>query len=244
MNSEFNLNSIFVFIKALIVGCIPSLVWLAFWLKEDQENPEPRRLVVATFIGGMMMVLIAIPFQKFLLGASQNQENLVPLWATIEEILKYLVILLIVLPTHEINEPIDYAIYMIIAGLGFAALENTLYLLKPLLLKDTGAVFLTGNLRFLGSTLLHATASGIIGMTIGLSFYQSKTLRVLSTIVGIFLAILLHSVFNFFIMRQEGKTTLQIFIFLWVITSITVLIFEKLRRMSGQYHLPEIDQNI
>jgi hypothetical protein len=49
------------------------------------------------------------------------------------------------------------------------------------------------------------------------------------------LAVLLHSTFNFFIMRGEGKSTLQIFIFLWVITILVILLFEKLRRMSGEY---------
>lgn len=245
MSSNFfdglNIGSIVTFVKAFIIGTIPSLAWLMFWLREDRENAEPKKLITATFLGGMLMVLIALPLQKAVLTLTSNQENLIPLWAIIEEVLKYLIVLFIVVPTKEINEPIDYAIYMIVAGLGFAALENTLYIIKPLLVQDSAAVFLTGNLRFLGSTLLHATASGIIGMTIGLSFFQSKVLRTVSGWIGVFLAVLLHSAFNFFIMRQEGKTTLQIFIFLWVITSISVLIFEKLRRMSNSYEPLEED---
>lgn len=239
MNNHFfdglGLNSIFTFIKAFIIGTIPSLAWLMFWLREDREHAEPKRLIFATFLGGMLMVLLALPLQKLMLGFSSNEGNLIPLWAMVEEILKYLIVVFIIVPTNEINEPIDYAIYMIVAGLGFAALENTLYILKPLLIQDQAAVFLTGNLRFLGSTLLHATASGIIGLMIGLSFYQTRVVRTISGWIGVFLAILLHSTFNFFIMKEDGKTTLQIFVFLWVVTSITILVFEKLRRMSGAY---------
>jgi RsiW-degrading membrane proteinase PrsW (M82 family) len=96
-------------------------------------------------------------------------------------------------------------------------------------------VFLTGNLRFMGSTLLHATTSGLIGMMMGLAFFQNRFIKDMSTLVGLALAVLLHSTFNLFIMKGEGKSTLQIFIFLWVVTVISILVFEKLRRMSGDY---------
>ena len=55
---------------------------------------------------------------------------------------------------------------------------------------------------------------------------------------GIIAAITLHSVFNFFIMQNSGKNFLQIFGFLWVITIIIMLLFEKLRRMG-----PYVEKN-
>lgn len=237
MNSllSFSPESLLTFGKALLFGAIPSILWLFFWLQEDKENPEPRGLIAGTFIAGMLGVLLVLPVQKFLMTLMPQGQNLVILWAAAEEIIKFLLVLMIIKPTRHIDEPIDWAIYMIVVGLGFAALENTLYIVKPLLVKDSTVVFLTGNLRFMGSTLLHVTASGLIGMTIGLSFFQNNFIRFISTLLGIFLSILLHSTFNLFIMKGEGETTLQIFIFLWVVTVFTILIFEKLRRMSREY---------
>jgi RsiW-degrading membrane proteinase PrsW (M82 family) len=90
---------------------------------------------------------------------------------------------------------------------------------------------LTGNLRFLGSTLLHAIASGIIGSALGLAFYLKK-LRIPYLLIGLISAICLHSVFNFFIMKGSGENFLRVFGFLWVIAIINILIFEKLKRMG------------
>ncbi len=233
--ANFSLDSLMTFGKALIIGAIPALVWMMFWLQEDKEDPEPRGLIIATFILGMLGVLLVLPVQKFILTLTTNQQNLIILWAFAEEIVKFALVILIIKPSRQINQPVDYAIYLMIVGLGFAALENTLYIIKPLIVKDATVVFLTGNLRFMGSTLLHATTSGLIGMMIGLAFFQNRFIKDMSTLVGLALAVLLHSTFNLFIMKGEGKSTLQIFIFLWVVTVISILVFEKLRRMSGDY---------
>ena len=92
---------------------------------------------------------------------------------------------------------------------------------------------LTGNLRFLGSTLLHAISSAMIGSALGLSFYIKQN-KAIYLIIGIICAITLHSVFNFFIMKGSGENFLSVFGFLWVITIINILIFEKLKRMGKQ----------
>ena len=52
--------------------------------------------------------------------------------------------------------------------------------------------------------------------------------------LGIILAITLHSTFNFFIIENSGNDFLKVFAFLWVVTIIIMLLFEKLRRMSGE----------
>ncbi len=233
--ANLSLDSLLTFGKALFIGTIPALIWMMFWLQEDKEDPEPRGLIFAAFIIGMLGVLLVLPVQKFILTLTTNQQNLIILWALAEEVIKFALVLLIIRPSRQINQPIDYAIYLIIVGLGFAALENTLYLIKPLIVKNASVVFLTSNLRFIGSTLLHATASGLIGMMMGLAFFQSKFIKDMSALVGLGLAVLLHSTFNLFIMKGEGKSTLQIFIFLWVVTVISILVFEKLRRMSVDY---------
>jgi len=56
--------------------------------------------------------------------------------------------------------------------------------------------------------------------------------RVIYLFVGITCAIVLHSVFNFFIMKGSGENFLSVFGFLWVVTIINILIFEKLKRMG------------
>ncbi len=220
-------------ILAILSGALPAILWLWFWLKqEDDEDPEPIGLIILSFIVGCLMVLLAIWMEKFSLNFIGNSSNLqIIVWATIEEVLKLVGIMAIISGSHIVNEPIDYPMYFIACALGFAAFENVLYLIEPLKTSGTVVGMLTGNLRFLGSTLLHAIASGMIGSALGLAFYLQRYKKIY-LFIGLLFAVMLHSTFNFFIMKGSGENFLGVFGFLWVVAIINILIFEKLKRMK------------
>lgn len=218
---------------ALLIGIVPALIWLWFWIKEERKKPEPTGLLTVVFILGMVSVIVVLPIQKFIQSVTNSYDLQIIGWASAEEIIKYLVLLVVVFRTNTIKEPIEWPIFMITAALGFAALENTLFLIKPFSLDQTTVGLLTGQLRFLGSTLLHTVASGIVGIFLGLSFSMKGYVKGRYLFIGLMLAIALHSTFNFFIMKNSGNNFLMIFAFLWVVTIIIMLLFEKLRRMSG-----------
>ena len=221
------------FLLAILSGALPAILWLWFWINEEEDKlkPEPVGLVALTFLVGGLLVFVAIGLEKYSLNFITDNTVQIIAWATIEEILKFTGAMLILWGTNIVNEPIDYPMYFIACALGFAAFENVLYLIEPLKASGTVVGLLTGNLRFLGSTLLHAIASGMIGSAIGLAFYLKKY-RKRYAIIGIIFAIMLHSTFNFFIMKGSGENFLGVFGFLWVVTIINILIFEKLRRMG------------
>ena len=158
--------------------------------------------------------------------------------ALIEEYVKYLPVKFLIEKRGEFDEPVDAMIYMMTAALGFAALENALFLLKPFTLGNTAVGLLTGQLRFLGSTLLHTISSGTIGISMGLSFYMGGLTKKLYVLMGIVAAIALHSAFNFFIIQNEGGSILKVLAFLWIGAIMVMLLFEKLRRMN-----PKINSN-
>ena len=221
-------------IIALAGGLVPSLLWLWFWLKEDKERPEPRGLIIVTFLIGMASVIIVLPLEEFARKYISDGPALTITWATIEELVKFLAIAIIALRTRYVDEPVDFAIYMITGALGFAALENALFLMNSISLNETTVSLLTGNLRFLGATLLHAIASGFIGIFLGLSFFSGRARKIYFLFFGLLTAIVLHSAFNFFIISDNGENFFAVFGFLWVISIISVLLFEKLRRLGDQ----------
>lgn len=222
-----------VLLLAILSGAIPAIFWLWFWLKEeDVESREPIGLIVISFIIGGLLVFVAIWLEKYSLNFIHDGNTQIIIWSGIEELLKFLGVMVIIYGNSNIDEPIDYPIYFIATALGFAALENVLYLLNPFSVSGTIVGMLTGNLRFLGSTLLHAIASSMIGSALGLSFYL-RQYRGIYLLGGVTCAIVLHSVFNFFIMKGSGENFLSVFGFLWVVTIINILIFEKLKRMSN-----------
>jgi len=217
---------------AFLGGILPSLLWLWFWLKEDKKKPEPKEILTIVFIMGMLAVVCVLPIQKFIQAHVSSHNWQLTLWASTEEIIKYLAVLVILYKTTYADEPIDWPIYMITAALGFAALENALFLIKPLSVGQNTVGLLTGQLRFLGSTLLHTVSSGILGIGLGISLHMEGFKRKWHVLAGFVFAIALHNIFNFFIIRNSENDFLKVFGFLWVVTIVVMLLFEKVRRMS------------
>ncbi len=216
---------------AIAGGFIPALFWLWFWLRqEDKEEPEPKGLIAIAFILGGLTMFVAMFLEKLTVNIADINLKII-VWAAIEEIVKFSAIGLLIYKNSNVDQPIDFPVYFITGALGFAAFENFLYLLNPISASGSSIAMATGLLRFIGSTLLHAIASGMIGSALGLAFF-SERLKKTYLLIGIVAAILLHSVFNFFIMKGSGEDTLSILGFLWVVTIINILVFEKLKRMA------------
>jgi RsiW-degrading membrane proteinase PrsW (M82 family) len=222
------------FAIAAVSGLVPALFWLWFWLREDKVKPEPLLLIVITFIAGMAVVPLALPLQKLAIELYIGT-NLVVAWVVIEETLKYALAVLIILWNRAVDEPIDMIIYMITIALGFAALENTLFLLSPISGGDYMNSTLTGSFRFLGATLLHLLASGTVGVFLAFTFYKSKIAQILFGMLGLCLAIVLHALFNFFIIDASGETILGVFLFVWIGIIILFFLFEKVKATERKH---------
>lgn len=218
---------------ALLSGILPALLWLWFWLKQDKKRPEPRGLILFAFVVGMIAVPVALLFEK-LADSYFSGTVAIILWSATEEIFKYLFAYFAVLRRKAMDEPIDAVIYMITVALGFAALENTLFLLNPITEGDFVNTVINGNLRFLGATLLHTLSSAVVGVFIALSFYRKKVFKKMYAFSGLILAILLHSLFNFFIIKEGGEKIITVFIFVWIGIAILILLFEKVKRIKNK----------
>ncbi len=219
------------FAIAFLAGIIPALFWLWFWLREDKARPEPRSLIASAFIAGMLIVALVLPLQEFAMSRFSGK-NLIFVWVIIEEVLKYSAALIVVLWNKAVDEPIDTIIYMISIALGFSALENALFIFNPLQDGNYMDSFLTGNFRFLGATLLHVLASGTVGVFMAFAFYSRDLVRIIAATVGLFIAIILHALFNFFIMDASGETVLGVFMFVWMGVIVLFLIFEKVKLLE------------
>lgn len=223
------------FAIAFLGGLIPALFWLWFWLREDKERPEPYLLIALAFIGGMMVVPLALPLQRLAVELYSG-DNLIFAWVIIEEVLKYGVALIIILWNRAVDEPIDLIIYMVTIALGFAALENALFIFNPLASGDTLLALMNGQLRFLGATLLHVLSSGTVGAFLALAFYKSNHLKLFFGTLGLFIAIVLHALFNFFIIGSSGEAILGVFLFVWMGIIVLLLIFEKVKLLEARHN--------
>lgn len=222
------LSSVFF---AFLVGLVPALVWLGFWLFEDSKRPEPRRLIFLAFIAGMGAVLIVLPFQQFAALHIPMGFLLILIWAAIEEVVKILVAWFAVLRLRDVDEPIDIPIYLITVSLGFAALENAFFLFHPLIDGQLFQSLVTGNMRFIGASLVHVLSSAIIGGALAFAFYRERSEKIWYGCMGVILAIILHGFFNFLIIATGSAGVLTVFLGVWVGIIFLLLALERVKRL-------------
>lgn len=224
-------NSTVLFLS-VIGGVIPAVIWLLFWLGEDRKRPEPRGLIMFTFVMGMVAVPLVIPFQRLWVeNIPSNAEFTFFAWAILEEVFKYGAAYYAALRRREMNEPVDALIYMMTAALGFAAVENAIFIFHPLSDGNITESLITGNVRFIGASLLHTISSAAIGVAIALSFYKNSKIKAMELFWGFVVAIALHTGFNLFIMNERGGTTFAAFGFVWISIIILMLLFEIVKRV-------------
>lgn len=158
----------FIFLFIASIG--PGLVWLWLFYQQDRYEPEPVRKILKVFLAGLLLVIPAGLLEQIWRGqivdSIRNADWVSFLGlaflviALIEEGLKSIVLIWMTSKSHELNEPVDGAIYGITLGLGFASLENLLWAN----LFGYGVAIL----RAVVTTLAHASFTGWMG------YYISK----------------------------------------------------------------------
>ena len=216
----------------LVTGVIPTVLWLFFWLREDRFNPEPRGLLILTFIAGALSVFLVLPLEGIVKDLGIMGTHRVFIFAAAEELVKFLVVFVIAFRSRYLDEPVDYAVYLITGAIGFAAAENVMFLLQPALQQDISFIIETGTLRFLGASILHSVLAAILGLCLGFVFYKSRRTKIVFGFLGLGIAIILHTIFNSFIIKYveiNGLLTLGI---LWIVTLVIIAMFERVRRVN------------
>ncbi len=227
----------------ITLAFLPSIIWLMFYLRKD-SHPESNPMILKIFLWGMFAAVPAVfiqlgffeiipdlPFPSFFLSLF----NMFIGVALVEELLKYLVVRIKVFPSSELDEPLDVMLYMIIAALGFAALENILKFLSPdifyLGFKET---LIFAGFIFLSSTFLHALASGILGYFLALSFFEPKK-KWYFLAAGFLAATIWHGFYNFAIMRtvQDLNFVIPVIIILASAAVIVSMGFKRLKKMQS-----------
>lgn len=212
----------------IFFGVLPSATWLFYYLTKDM-HPEPKKMIIKIFILG---TLVTIPAFFVQVGLSQLLDQLkfsglldgYPIIADIlkwfvvialtEETLKYAVVRFAVLRGPEVDEPLDIMLYMVVAALGFAALENILYLFSPIDNLSFQTIIQTAAtisfIRFIGATFLHTLCSGLAGYFIALGTLKSAKKRNFLLFHGILLATLLHGLYDFSIITLQSPVNIII----------------------------------
>ena len=235
----------YTFILYVFFGVLPSLSWLFYYLRKDR-HPESKRMVLKIFLYGALITLPVFFAQMFITGIL-DKAGLPPIFRSVlywfvaialaEEFFKYLLVKEKILNNPEFDEPLDVMLYMVISALGFAALENILYLVTPannLIFTDVlNRTLIISLIRFIGATFLHTLCSAVIGYFLALSFLETKK-HIRLVILGFLISTSLHGFYNFSIMTVSGPMKFIIPISILVILAFFVFAgFEKLSKAKS-----------
>ena len=121
-----------------LLAFAPALFWLWFFLRRDIYRPEPKRTIALTFCLGMAAAVPAGILNSFFLdddllnGARVDVASvaigMLIVVGPVEETCKFLAVRCYAHRTRYFDEPSDGLVYATAASLGFASVENALYI--------------------------------------------------------------------------------------------------------------------
>ena len=182
---------------ALLIATLIPLLFLYIVRTQDLYGTGAFRDIAASTIWGLIAYIIAAQINPLMIKMGiVSYDNLVRFGApVIEEILKG-IILVYLIRQASFTYFVDGAIYGFAAGIGFAIIENFEYVLGN---PETAIIQAVG--RVLSTNLMHATGSGIIGISLGIARFDKSTRRLLIFLSGLALAMAQHMVFNNLVTR-------------------------------------------
>lgn len=227
---------------AILLGFLPAVVWLLFFLRED-IHPEPKKwLAIAFFTGALASIpvfFLEFGLQEACRGISGAGIALllIVVFALIEETFKFGSIFLLLRRNPVLNEPVDALIYLVVAALGFATVENVFVAGGIAGPHASVAGFLTSgtplytlSLRLAGATLLHALSSALAGYYWARGRIVKKTGRFI--VLGIIAATVLHALFNYLVSVFQDTNLVYPTLFLLAAGFFVLGDFEKIKKIS------------
>ena len=203
----------FMSLYLLALAIAPGIAICFYIYFKDKYEKEPIRLLVISFILGVLSVIPTLLLSElgtYFFGFEPTSSNLVFSLIScvigiglVEEFSKFIFVRYYAYKKDDFNEPFDGIVYCVIVSMGFATIENILYVAA------SGAS--TGWLRMFTAVPMHAVFAIVMGYYLGVQkSFGVKT----AALQGLLLASLLHGVYDFVLMYPGIHPGLQLLGFL------------------------------
>lgn len=186
----------------LIASLAPVLIILLYIYLRDKYDREPVWMLVKLVFGGMIAVIPIALVEQLLTGIQlplgrvgnvAYQAFIVA--GTTEELFKFVALYLLVWKSPRFNEQFDGIVYAVFVSLGFAAVENVLYVIQN--------GYQTALLRALTAVPAHALFGVTMGYYLGIA-HRYEELRDRYLTRAVWIPILLHGTYDFILMMGSG----------------------------------------
>ncbi len=191
----------------LLLAIAPAAFWLWYFYRRDRYEPEPVSWVLLVYIFGMAVTIPVALVEGVIATVLPEFLIVVMVAPVVEELGKYLVVRKTVYTSLEFDEPVDGIVYAAAAGLGFATLENVVYVFSAL---DTSLVLAlqTGLVRALLSVPGHVLFSAMWGYSLGKARFIPEEKRPAVIAAGLIFAMASHALFNLLLYDAIGSAVL------------------------------------
>ncbi len=201
-----------------LLSLLPCVLWLWYFSSRSLYKRPAVRVLGMTFLLGALATIPALALNLVgqslfidLFGRTQISHVLVLFFIVgpIEELLKLLAVYSYAYRRKEFDEPLDGVIFSATAALGFAAIENVVYLAQS---DNNELLLLRGTLSNPG----HALFSAMWGLGLSKAKAAPNLLRRRFWLVarGVILASLLHSLFDLLLAAAAWTKVIVFFVIL------------------------------
>ncbi len=184
----------------LILSAIaPAFIIIIYIYLKDKYEKEPKRIMLYSFLlGAIVTVLISTVLYVFFdyILPLPDDNNITQQFikaffvvALIEEFSKYVIVRYYSQTRKAFNEPFDGIVYAVIVSMGFAMVENLIYVFQGGL--EVALI------RAFTAVPAHATFGVLMGYFMGKAKFNGK--RIGDNLIGLSLAILFHGAYDFFL---------------------------------------------
>jgi RsiW-degrading membrane proteinase PrsW (M82 family) len=187
-----NLNDLLL----VSLSILPGFFIMALIYNLDEQDKEPLWLLSIAFILGAVNLHLDINILDYLLSSNDVQNNFLNIGvealtvSTTEEILKFLVVMLILYPNKAFDEPFDGIVYSVFVGMGFATAENLTFVLQ-----GSASIAI---MRMITAVPAHFVFAVIMGYYLGKAKSKKKA-QFIFIALAILIPIVFHAFYDYFL---------------------------------------------
>ncbi len=189
----------------IAIAIAPGIAICLYIFYKDIYNREPKLNLIVSFFLGCAAIFPAVLFERGFSYVSNGTVAGVALFsyavvAFSEEFGKFLGLRLYSYNMKSFDEPLDGIVYSVMVGMGFATLENLLYVLKY---AEIGQGLQVGIKRMFLSVPAHGSFAVVMGYFAGKAKFDPKNSFWLM-LAGLLAAVFFHGTFDFFLFVNES----------------------------------------
>ncbi|MGE6629504.1 glutamic-type intramembrane protease PrsW [Bacillus sp. NPDC077027] len=199
-------------ITIISAGLAPGIALLCYFYLKDQYDNEPVHMVIRSFMLGVILVFPTMFIQYVLQEENIATNPIVVSFVTsgfLEESLKWFILMVSVYAHVQFDEHYDGIVYGTSVSLGFATLENILYLVGH------GVEY--AFTRALLPVSSHALFGVVMGFYIGKAKFSDQKQKRKWLLLSLLLPALFHGLYDYILMgiKNWGVIMLPFMLFLW-----------------------------